>query len=217
MPRNAWRPAGTAKNVYRSAMLLVPLCAGTAMLMSSCGGASDAAAKPTPTVSVTVPGPTATVTKTATVRITKTVTPTPEPTPEPTSEPAQADTAAPAPEEQEVGSDFDRPYAVAVVGDIITEIKTVDFRMRDGIGVSTRLGMLSDDYTRLSEAGTPPGTSPANYQARLSTLARFAGNAADDYDDDPTQGSATYAVVRNETAPLFAQLDSVLGTNFRLP
>jgi hypothetical protein len=200
-----------------SLVVLLPVAASAALLVSGCGVADNTtAAAPAPTVTVTVPGPTPAVTETATARITETVTPTSETQPNPAPRDAP-DTVAPAPEQQEAGSDFDRQHAVDVVGDIIDDIKTVDFRLRDGIGVSTRLAMLSDDYDRLREAGTPPGTSPANYHARLSTLAKFAANAADDYDDNPTQGAASYAVVRKETAPLFAQLNSAVGTNFRLP
>lgn len=51
-------------------------------------------------------------------------------------------TAAPS------ASDFDRTYAVEIAGDIFEDIKTVDHRLNDGIGVSSALDLLSDSYGR---------------------------------------------------------------------
>ena len=112
---------------------------------------------------------------------------------------------------------FDRAYAVAKVSDIVDDIKTVDHRLKDGIGVSSALSLLSDSYGRLQDAGLPPGVDKSTYYARLSTLQAFAAQAADTYDSDAMQASARYVVVRKQTGVLFQQLNTALGTDFQLP
>ncbi|MDX6308638.1 MAG: hypothetical protein QOI06_1684, partial [Nocardioidaceae bacterium] len=86
------------------------------------------------------------------------------------------------------------------------DIRTVDYRLKDGIGVSSALLLLSGSYGYLSDAGTPPGADPASYQARLQTLASFAATASTIYDQDPTTGLAKYEVAREQTSPIFDAL-----------
>ena len=112
---------------------------------------------------------------------------------------------------------FDRAWANQVVRDIRADLRTVDRRLRTGTGVGSALSLLSDSYGSLAEAGTPAGVDEADYQARLSTLEAFAETAADEYLLDPAEGSARYAVVREQTAALFDRLNAALGTRFRLP
>jgi len=100
---------------------------------------------------------------------------------------------------------------------VIEDIRTVDKRLGDGIGVSSALLLLRDSYGRLDDAGTPPHVNAAKYHARVTTLEQFAGTAADMYDVDRVQGHARYAVLRKETGVLFGQLNSSVGTNMRLP
>ena len=113
--------------------------------------------------------------------------------------------------------EFDREYAVGVAGDILREIRTVDHRLKDGIAVSSAMYLLTNDYGRLLDAGTPPGVNEAEYHARLTTLESFAGQATDIYDANPMEGTTKYAVVREETGVLFGTLNSALGTSFSLP
>ena len=112
---------------------------------------------------------------------------------------------------------FDRDYAVTVTGDILVDIRTIDHRLKDGIAVSSALSLLTDNFGRLLDAGTPPGVNAADYHGRLTTLESFAGQASDMYDADPTEGSAKYAVVREQTGVLLSALNSALGTSFSLP
>ena len=72
-------------------------------------------------------------------------------------------------------------------------------------------------FGRLLEAGTPPGVDAGEYHGRLTTLESFAGQASDIYDVNPTEGSAKYAVVRQQTGVLLSSLNSGLGTSFSLP
>lgn len=186
----------------------------TGLLTTSCGDAQTVTkAVPGPTVTVTVPGPTETVTVPGPT-VTKKVTPSPSPTSleasSPEASPAASDSGTPS-------SDFDRAYATDVAGDIIRDIKTVDRRLRDGIAVSSGLWLLSSQYGRLENAGTPSGVDAARYHARLRTLDAFASAASDIYDDNPMEGAAKYAVVREETGTLLGQLNSALGTDLRLP
>ena len=113
--------------------------------------------------------------------------------------------------------DFDRAYAVSVAEDILEDIRSIDHRLKDGIGVSSALSLLSDSFGRLLTAGTPPGVNAADYNARLTTLESFAGDAADLYDVNPTEGSAKYAVAREQTGVLLGSLNSALGTTYTLP
>ncbi len=114
-------------------------------------------------------------------------------------------------------SAFDREYAMSVTGDIVQEVKTVDHRLKDGIAVSSALYLLANDFERLQDAGTPPGVTAADYHARLTTLGSFASQASDIYDANPMEGSAKYAVLREQTGPLLGTLNSALGTSFSLP
>jgi hypothetical protein len=134
------------------------------------------------------------------------------PAPESTAEAPTPD----VPDEAPI-SDFDRAFGVKTAGEIVEDIRTVDHRLGDGIGVPSALMLLSDSYGRLADAGTPPGVAAADYQSRVSTLQSFASIAADMYEMDPMQGSARYSVVRHETGSLFQHLNTALGTHFALP
>lgn len=114
-------------------------------------------------------------------------------------------------------TDFDSAYAQQVARDIVTEIKTVDHRLKDGIAVASALNLLSNDYSRLLDAGTPPVIDASEYHARLSTLESFAAEAASMYADDPMEASARYVVVRKETGVLLGQLNEAMGTDYQLP
>lgn len=115
------------------------------------------------------------------------------------------------------GNDFDREWATKKVADIIDDIASVDERLADGVMVTSAMSMLSNSYGRLLDAGIPPGVEASEYAARVSTLEEFAARAADLYRADPQEGTAKYAVLREQTGPLFAQLNAALGTDFRLP
>jgi hypothetical protein len=208
----AIEPAGPQRAAGRRSLLHTLAVAGAVsaigLLGASCGGSPTAGkVKPAPsvTVTVTVPGPTVTET------VTPIVTPTVEPSEESLSESSAPPEADPTPV-----SDFDRAYAIGVARDMIRDVKSVDGRLGDGIGVSSGLSLLSGEYG-LENAGTPPGVDAAKYHARLRTLESFSSTASDMYLDDPTQGAARYAVVREETGTLLSQLNSALGTDLRLP
>lgn len=101
---------------------------------------------------------------------------------------------------------------------VIEDISELDIRVQDGIGMSSRLVMLAHEYTNLFDAAVPAGADPAKYKARCATLADFASRAADDYTNgDGLSGSAKYAVLRQETAPLLAAINAGLGTTYVLP
>ena len=209
----AIEPAGPQRAAGRRSLLHTYAVAGAVssigLLGASCGGsptASKATPAPSVTVTVTVPGPT----------VTETVTPIVTPTVEPSAESLSESSAPPEADPTPV-SDFDRAYAIGVARDMIRDVKSVDGRLGDGIGVSSGLSLLSGEYGRLEDAGTPPGVDAAKYHARLRTLESFSSTASDMYLDDPTQGAARYAVVREETGTLLSQLNSALGTDLRLP
>jgi len=115
------------------------------------------------------------------------------------------------------GVEFDRAYAIDIGNDIVHDIKTVDRSLRDGIGVSTALNLLSDSYGRLLDAGIPPGVNESNYYGRVTTLQTFAEDAADLYYTNEMEGSTKYAVLREQTPPLLDQLNGALNSNLRLP
>jgi hypothetical protein len=77
--------------------------------------------------------------------------------------------------------------------------------------------MLADAFQRLGEEGFPPGVDQAKYHAQVQTLESFSRQASDEIFDDPTAGSARYAVIREETAPLLRTINKALGSNLRLP
>lgn len=196
----------------RAIVALIPAVA-SATVLTGCNSTPKAIVKtvPGPTVTVTVPGPTATVTKTVKVKVKPSpVADTMPGTPTVAATPQSAAAAT-------VDSSFDRAYAIQVAGEIIGDIKTVDHRLHDGIAVSSGLVLLSEDYGRLADDGTPPGIAAKRYQPRLSTLGSFASTAADEYDANPMEGQARYEVVRKETGPLFTELNTSLGTHFALP
>ena len=113
--------------------------------------------------------------------------------------------------------EFDRAWLLSKAQDAIVDIRTLDVRMSDGIGVPTPLSMMSDTFGRMAEAGVPPGLDASTYLARLSTLQSFAADASEVYNDDPSEGAAKYSVIRKETGVLFSQINKALGTNLRLP
>lgn len=121
-----------------------------------------------------------------------------------------------APSPRGASLDFDRAWAVDIASDIVQEVKTVDHRLGDGIAVESAMFLLSGDFTRLRDAGIPPGVDEAEYVARLETLESFTDQAADLYPSDPTEASARYAVVREQTGVLLDDLNAAIGSEFRL-
>lgn len=113
--------------------------------------------------------------------------------------------------------DFDRDYALLKAQDVIDDLRSIDERMQDGIMAASRLHLLGGNYGRLQSAGVLPKTDAAQYIARLRTLEEFAEQAADQMGYAPTEGSARYQVIRQETGVLFDQLNAALGTILRLP
>lgn len=111
---------------------------------------------------------------------------------------------------------FDRAYAISVVGSIVESIEMVDERLSDGIGLASGLSILGGNYGRLLNAGIPPGEG-GQYYGRLTTLQTFVLDAADLCDTNPMEAIANYQVSREQTGALFAQLNNALDTNFQLP
>jgi hypothetical protein len=111
---------------------------------------------------------------------------------------------------------FEIKYIKTVTRRVLDDTATVDCRMYDGIGVSTRMDMLGDDYDNLAhEAGLPPGAPASTYRARAATLGQFSHKAAYEVDSgDALDGYARYAVVRKEGKPLLAMINTSLGTGF---
>jgi hypothetical protein len=193
------------------ALLSLPLI----VLLSACGSHGQTPQSvPGPTVTETLTQ-TAVVTTTATVMKTTEITVAPR---QPSSTTSTFDSpAAPPSTSSSSPAPFDRAWALHATGQMVQDIKTVDFRLHDGIAVSSALYLLSDDYPRLQDAGIPAGVDEAEYLGRLKTLSSFAETAGDEYYDQPTNGAARYAVVRKETGVLFAELNSSLGTDLQLP
>lgn len=127
------------------------------------------------------------------------------------------DSVSSAPSVDGSASDFDRAWAVDIASDIVQDVKTVDHRLGDGIAVESALSLLSGNFPRLLDAGIPSGVDEAQYVARLETLESFTDEAADLYSSDPTEGSARYAVVREQIEVLLEQLNAAIGSDFRLP
>ena len=111
---------------------------------------------------------------------------------------------------------FEIKYIKTVTRRVLDDTATVDCRMNDGIGVSTRMDMLGDDYDILAhDAAVPPGAPAINYRARATTLGQFAHKAAYEVDSgDQIDGYARYAVVREEGKPLLSLINKSLGTGF---
>lgn len=100
---------------------------------------------------------------------------------------------------------------------LLRDIHTVDVRLLDGIGVSSGLWLVQTDFEHLLTLPTPPGTDPAKYRARLTTLAAFTGDASDLYWDYPMEATAKYVVLREETAPILVAINDWLGTTCEYP
>lgn len=100
---------------------------------------------------------------------------------------------------------------------LLRDIHTVDLRLRDGGAVSSGLWLVQTDFEHLLTLPTPPGTDPAKYRARLTTLAAFAEDASDLYWDYPMEATARYVVLREETTPILVAINDWLGTSFELP
>ncbi len=111
----------------------------------------------------------------------------------------------------------ERRWVKKVVRWLVTDIRTVDRYMLDGIAVESALGNLADNYDRLLDSKAPPGMKRSKYYARVATLADFTYDAADAYYDDPVWATARYSVVRKETKPVLKALNSWLRTSYRLP
>lgn len=129
----------------------------------------------------------------------------------------EPDDISPAPTGPASSSAFDRGWAVDIASDIVRDVKTVDHRLGDGIAVESAMFLLAGDYPRLLDAGIPPEVDEAKYVARLETLESFTDQAADLYTSNPTEGSARYAVVREQTGVLLDELNAAIGSDFRLP
>jgi hypothetical protein len=112
---------------------------------------------------------------------------------------------------------FDRAYALDQAREIIGDIRELNTRFQDGIGVSSRLYILSDAYSGLEDAGVPPGVKPQNYLPRLRTLASFAEQAADQYDFNAMEATAKFEVIKEQTRTLFSQINKATGSNLKVP
>jgi len=113
---------------------------------------------------------------------------------------------------------FDSEFALVHAKRVVEDIGVLDVRSADGIGMSTRLSMLSSDFDGLASDGTPPGVDAAHYFAEVTTLGSFADKASTAYlVGDQINGLATYEVVRANTVPLLAELSKALGTPLALP
>lgn len=129
---------------------------------------------------------------------------------------AEEDTAEPEPEETEE-SDFDAAWAKTCAGRVVRDMKTVDGRLRDGGAVGSGLSLLSDSFDCFEDAGVPPGSDAATYTARVRTLSKFSSDAADLYDANATTASAKYAVVKENTGPLFSTVNAATGSDYAVP
>jgi hypothetical protein len=155
--------------------------------------------------------------------------PTAEPSQEPTSRvPAQAKQKAPNPTTSrpkprprtttKATPYFDKAYAIAKWKDVLDDIATVDERLGDGIAVDSALSLLADSYGRVASAGTPANLDEAKYQATLITLEKFANKASNNFGfGNLLDGSAQYAVLRANTAPVLRDFNRAVGTRLKLP
>ena len=114
---------------------------------------------------------------------------------------------------------YDRAYALTLAGNVIDDITSTDERVADGDwgSASSSLNLLADSFQRLGGEGFPRGVNHAKYYAQVKTLESFSRQASNEIFDDPTAGSARYAVIREQTAPLMKTLNRALGSNLRLP
>ena len=113
---------------------------------------------------------------------------------------------------------FDRRYLLKTARYVISDMRTINTRLRDGISVSSAFYILSDSYGYMSNAGVPPKiVKKARYKARLATLSDFANLAGDEYYDDETAAIARYSVIRKQTKILFNQVNTAIGSDLRVP
>ena len=108
---------------------------------------------------------------------------------------------------------------MAKARNVITDIRSTDRRIADSdyYSASSSLWLLADSFERVLEAGIPAGVDPATYTARLKTLESFADQASNEIAGSPTQGSARYAIIREETGVVLTQLTEATGVELALP
>ena len=115
-------------------------------------------------------------------------------------------------------SDVDTSSIALYTQRIVEDINALDEWVRDGIGMTSRLLMLARSYQSLADGSVPPGVDAAEFRSRAATLAQFAELAATEYSyGQELEGSARYAVIREETIPLLQAVNLGLGTSFALP
>ena len=113
---------------------------------------------------------------------------------------------------------FDRAYLIKTSRWVIREMKSVDYRLNDGIAVSSGLYLLSGSFGYMLNAGVPPSIrNQARYKARITTLSNFAEMAGDEYYDDEISAVARYSVIKDQTRILFRQINAALGTSLTVP
>ena len=136
----------------------------------------------------------------------------------PSPKPAQSQ-GAPAPSVPTKESTFDASYARTVAEYIVEDIATADERFlnRPELGAAPTLGFLSENMTRLENAGMPPVSDPAKYFALVRTLREFYSKAEAQLPGDISGAAATYTVSRKGTSELLTILNPVLGTKHKLP
>ena len=112
---------------------------------------------------------------------------------------------------------FEVRYTRQVAQRVVRDLGEADCRSRDGIMVGSALDMLADDFANLaSNAEYPPGVVRSKYYARAITLSDFASDGADAYYyDDEMTGYVKLQVILKETPPLFAMINTSLGTDFK--
>lgn len=111
-------------------------------------------------------------------------------------------------------STFDEPGADLCAARIVEDVTTVDGRVLSGSDLPDALLSLSESYTCLSEAGTPPGVGAAEYQSQLRALSLFTEETAAGDHGNP---QAAYVHIRAQTAPVLELLNGATGWSYALP
>ena len=97
-------------------------------------------------------------------------------------------------------------------------MKSINYRLGDGIGVSSALYLLSSSYGYMLNAGVPPKIlKKTGYSARIATLSDFAEIASDEYYYDEIAALARYSVIQQQTRILFKQINAAIGTSLTVP
>jgi|GEM_PF-6348775 len=112
----------------------------------------------------------------------------------------------------------DISYLRSVTQWVTDDYAEVECRMQDGIAVSSRMQMLSDNFDRLDDSSLiPPGSQGKYWIPLVRTLRDFLAVGVEMWEQgDEFSGSARFYVSKPKAATMLRMVNKGLGTNYRL-